>query len=126
VKPVEGVRLEGVDGSYVWETAILIYGIWGLAAAVVVRRPVAWLYSDTINTEGTRTPQGLLWFERVTLGAVLATTGCLATDAFFFATRWAEGGVAWVVFTVIVGVLGASIYYSITGFASERPVRATK
>ncbi|MGC4866453.1 hypothetical protein ACLQ3B_13590 [Micromonospora sp. DT53] len=73
---------EAVPGSLMWLGVLGIYALWCPVAAFVVRRPVAWIYQELDDKNRSfRTPQSLLQFEIVTLGAVgfasVSVTGTL-------------------------------------------------
>lgn len=121
LRPLDTVRLHGVNPQYVWLATLTIYALWALVAVAIVRRPVAWLYADSSNTKNQRTPQSLLNFERLTLAVGIAATMIVMCDLIWYiniADLTTGGG--WLLFSAAVAISVGTICVAVYALASER------
>ncbi|MGE5828587.1 MAG: hypothetical protein ACM30G_09535 [Micromonosporaceae bacterium] len=120
LRPVDSTRLEGVNPQYVWLSVLAIYAAWALAAVIIVRKPVFWLYADTSDTKTRRTPQSLLNFERATLGVGVATVSVVAAAAaVYIRSARIDGGMAWLTTGAIALMTAATLYFASRAFWTE-------
>jgi hypothetical protein len=67
-----------VPGYLLWLGVLAVYAVWCLLAALVVRRPIVWIYKDlNDDSKWFRSPLSLALFEAATLGC--AVTASIAT-----------------------------------------------
>lgn len=121
LRPLDTMRLDGVNPQYVWLAMLTIYALWALVAVVIVRRPVAWLYADTSNSKNQRTPQSLLNFERLTLAVGIAATVIVECDVIFYIDMVdvATGG-GWLLTIAAVAIGLGTAYVTVFALTSER------
>jgi len=119
LRPVDS-HILAVNPQFIWLITLLIYAIWALVAAVVVRKPVEWLYADTGNVQFPRTPQPLLNFERATLIVSILTILVITGAAISYRLAIPiTSGQSWLLISSIALVGIATLVVSAVGLLSE-------
>jgi len=119
LRPVDGQRLVGVNGEYVWLATLAIYAAWALVSTIIVRKPVIWLYADSSNSKANRTPQSLLNFERSTLGVSVFISVIIGLDLFL--ARTPHDGPGWIVAIATGAIIVTTVVMAVRAIISERP-----
>jgi hypothetical protein len=106
-----GRPAEIIPGTLLWLGVVGVYAAWCPLAAFVVRRPVAWIYQELDDkSKSFRTPQSLLHFEVITLGAV-AVASILTTVSLFLFVLESHEDILWLAFAAGVFLLTLTTVY---------------
>lgn len=98
--PVDAIRPD-----IIWLATLSIYSLWCVAAGIVVRQPIDWVFAEIDNQSSHQTPPSLRFFERstvITIGvsmAMLDWSLVRSYDALLPGVRW---------WPWIIGCLGTS------------------
>jgi hypothetical protein len=66
-QPNSGSAPVVVRPDIIWLSTLSIYALWCVAAAIVVRRPIDWVFAEIDNRSSHQTPPSLRLFERSTV-----------------------------------------------------------
>lgn len=122
LRPIDDIQLD-VNPALVWLATLTLYAFWSCAAAWLIRRPIAWLYYDTGDAAGHRTPVGLLQFERVTLVVASLCAILLTTLSLDLATPVGLAGAKAALSGVVILFCILTLWLTFDGFRTERGVR---
>jgi hypothetical protein len=110
-----------VRGTDLWIALLALYAVWSFAAAVVVRRPIVWIYRESDSTQSPRTPQSLVSFERITLVSVALTSVLVAYLLVAYGVATPDATVRWIAGLLVALFAVPTIVYCTRAIWRSRP-----